>query len=56
MLADDHVLFPQGMKRLIEEVPGLAVIGEASDGLELLNLLRKVTADLVRYAIQRGVV
>ena len=56
VLADDHVLFRQGMKRLIEEVPGLAVIGEASDGLELLNLLRKVTADLVRYAIQRGAV
>lgn len=47
VLADDHVLFRQGMKRLIEEVPGLAVIGEASDGLELLNLLRKVTADLI---------
>jgi DNA-binding NarL/FixJ family response regulator len=47
VLADDHVLFRQGMKRLIEEVPGLAVIGEASDGLELLNLLTNVTADLI---------
>jgi DNA-binding NarL/FixJ family response regulator len=47
VLADDHVLFRQGVKRLIEEVPGLAVIGEASDGLELLNLLQRVTADLI---------
>ena len=47
VLADDHVLFRQGMKRIIEEVPGLAVVGEASDGLELLNLLKKVTSDLI---------
>ncbi|MCJ7593803.1 MAG: response regulator transcription factor [Desulfobacterales bacterium] len=47
VLADDHLLFRQGMKRLIEEIPDVEVIGEASDGMELLNLLRKVSPDLV---------
>jgi DNA-binding NarL/FixJ family response regulator len=35
------------MRRLIEEMPGLAVTGEAGDGLELLNLLKERSADLV---------
>ncbi len=47
ILADDHVIFRQGMKRLIEEVPGLCVVGEASDGLELLSLLEDVVTDMV---------
>ena len=32
ILADDHALFRQGMKRLIQEVPDLEIVGEASDG------------------------
>jgi len=46
VLADDHLLFREGMKRLIEEMPGLEVIGEASDGMELLDLLRRLNPDL----------
>lgn len=46
VLADDHLLFREGMKRLIEEIPDVEVIGEASDGMELLNLLRKVNPDM----------
>ena len=40
VLADDHVMFRQGVKRIIEETPGLEVVGEANDGLELLSLLK----------------
>lgn len=47
ILADDHVIFRQGMKALIEEAPGLEVAGEAGDGFELLNLLNVVKPDLV---------
>ena len=46
VVADDHVLFRQGMKMLIEEMPGVEVIGEASDGLELLSLLRRLNPDM----------
>jgi DNA-binding NarL/FixJ family response regulator len=35
------------MKKLLEEMPGVEVIGEASDGLELLNLLKKLDPDIV---------
>ena len=47
VLADDHVMFRQGVKRIIEETPGLEVVGEANDGLELLNLLKARIPELV---------
>jgi DNA-binding NarL/FixJ family response regulator len=47
VLADDHVLVRQGIKRIVEESEDLTVVGEADDGLDLLQLLREVPADLV---------
>lgn len=47
VLADDHVLVRQGLKRILEGMAGLEVVGEASDGLDLLDLLSRVTPDMV---------
>ena len=47
VVADDHVLFRQGLKRILEDIPNLEVIGEAKDGLELLNLLRGLTPQMI---------
>ncbi len=47
ILADDHALFRSGVKRILEEIPGIEVVGEAADGLQLLSLLKKMTTDLV---------
>lgn len=47
VLADDHVLFCEGIKRIIRESSDLAVMGEARDGLQLLELLKQLTPDLV---------
>jgi DNA-binding NarL/FixJ family response regulator len=47
VLADDHLMFRQGIKRIIEESEGLVVVGEAGDGLELLEILKKSTPDMV---------
>jgi DNA-binding NarL/FixJ family response regulator len=46
-LADDHVMFRKGIKSIIEGAADLEVIGEAGDGLNLLELLKKVTPDMV---------
>jgi DNA-binding NarL/FixJ family response regulator len=46
-LADDHAIVRQGIKRMIEEMRGLTVIGEANDGIELLNLVKDLKADMV---------
>ena len=45
-LADDHVLLRDGIKR-IEESPDLRVVAEASDGLELLRVLKQHDVDMV---------
>ncbi len=47
MMADDHALFRQGLKRILEEIPDLEVSGEAGDGLELLKLLQQSNPDLI---------
>ena len=47
VVADDHTMMRQGVMRIIEESKNLTVIGEASDGLEFLNLLKKIRPDMV---------
>jgi DNA-binding NarL/FixJ family response regulator len=47
ILAEDHVLVREGLKRLIQEDPELQVVDEAGDGLELLKILEETTPDMV---------
>lgn len=47
VLADDHGLFRDGLKRIIHEKSGLKVIGEAQDGLQLLHLLKDIKPMMV---------
>jgi DNA-binding NarL/FixJ family response regulator len=47
VLADDHTLVRIGLKLLLESIPGLTVVGEASDGLEALQLIEEHRPDLV---------
>jgi DNA-binding NarL/FixJ family response regulator len=46
VLADDHVLVRQGLRRIVEAIGGVEVVGEANDGLELLDLLNRVSSDI----------
>lgn len=47
VLADDHLIFRQGIRRIIKDSEGIRVVGEAGDGLELLSVLKNIEADLV---------
>jgi DNA-binding NarL/FixJ family response regulator len=47
ILADDHALVRQGIRKIIEEDGNLKVVGEARDGLELLEILKTIHPDLV---------
>jgi DNA-binding NarL/FixJ family response regulator len=47
ILAEDHVLVRQGLRRIIQEDPGVRVIHEAGDGEELLGLLKNNNPDVV---------
>ena len=47
VIADDHAMLREGIKGIINESKNLRVVGEASDGLALLRLLKKISADMV---------
>ena len=47
VLADDHVLVRQGIKKIIQENAVMEVVGEAADGLELLEVVEKTNPDMV---------
>ncbi len=47
ILVDDHSVLRSGLKLLLESQPDLKVIGEASSGLEALELASKLRPDLI---------
>ena len=47
VLAEDHARVRAGIKKIVEDYADLQVVGEAGDGLELLELLKTLGADLV---------
>ncbi|MFA4901563.1 MAG: response regulator transcription factor [Desulfobaccales bacterium] len=47
VLADDHILVRQGIKKILQEDREMRVVGEAADGVELLELLGKIAPELV---------
>ncbi len=47
LLVDDHALFRQGLRALLEKEGSIEVVGEAGDGLEAVALSAKVAPDVV---------
>ena len=47
LLADDHTLVRAGLRKLLESMPEVKVVGEADDGLALLALAAELQPDLV---------
>jgi two-component system, NarL family, nitrate/nitrite response regulator NarL len=47
VIADDHPIFRDGLRRLLEAEPGLKVIGEASDGNDAVKLARQLKPDVM---------
>lgn len=47
ILADDHTLVRAGIRALLEKWPEVEVLGEASDGREVLNLVKLHRPDVV---------
>jgi DNA-binding NarL/FixJ family response regulator len=47
LLADDHVLVRAGIRALIEKIPNVTVIGEASTGRAALELVKATLPNLV---------
>ncbi len=47
LLADDHTLMRAGLRVLLERQPDLAVVGEAEDGRQTLQLVETLQPDVV---------
>lgn len=47
VLADDHVMLRNGIKKIIEESDDMEVVAETGDGLELLNLLKNINPHMI---------
>ncbi len=46
LIADDHGIFRDGLRKLLESEPGMTVVGEAVNGDEVVELAREVTPDI----------
>lgn len=47
LLADDHRVVREGLRTLLAQEPDLSVIGEASDGREVVTLARTLRPDVI---------
>jgi DNA-binding NarL/FixJ family response regulator len=47
IIADDHNLFRKGLRKLLQSISGIEVVGEASNGEECLSLAKKLKPDVI---------
>jgi two-component system response regulator DegU len=60
IIADDHQLFREGVKRIINMEEDMEVIGECGDGIQVVELCNQITPDIVlmdiNMPLENGVV
>jgi DNA-binding NarL/FixJ family response regulator len=47
LIVDDHKMFRDGLRGLINAEPGMEVVGEAVDGREAIEVTRRLSPDVV---------
>jgi two-component system nitrate/nitrite response regulator NarL len=47
LLVDDHLLFRKGLAQMLSAQPDFVIVGEATDGVEAVDLAQKLEPDLV---------
>ncbi len=47
VIADDHPIFRDGLRRLLEAEPDMKVVGEACDGREAVKLATEIKPDIL---------
>jgi len=51
VLADDHRLFREGLKRLLDMESDIEVVGEGRDGAEALQIVRETSPDVLLFDV-----
>ncbi|MGH9773549.1 MAG: response regulator [Candidatus Acidiferrales bacterium] len=47
LVADDHAIFREGLRKLLENAPDISIVGEASNGNEAVKLIAKLKPDIL---------
>lgn len=47
VIADDHPIFRDGLRRLLEDEPGFTIVGEGANGRDVVRLVEEQHPDLV---------
>lgn len=47
VIADDHVLVREGLKLMLKAEPSVEVVGEATDGIETVEVVKRLKPDLL---------
>jgi len=47
LIADDHPIFRDGLKRLLESERDFKVVGEACDGVEAVKMVRQLKPEIL---------
>jgi two-component system nitrate/nitrite response regulator NarL len=47
LIADDHPIFRDGLKRLLESEKGFKIVGEACDGVEAVQMVRQLKPEIL---------
>lgn len=55
IITDDHIIFRKGLRTILNEIHFVKVIGEASNGSELMQMVKKQTPALVLMDIRMPV-
>lgn len=47
VLADDHEIFRDGFAVMLKKHPGITLVGEAGNGMELIKIIERVMPDII---------
>src|SRR5580700_1589523 len=47
LVADDHAIFRDGLRKLLEAADEIQIVGEASNGVECIKMLTKLKPDIL---------
>ena len=54
VLADDHALVLEGLRSLVDAQPDMVVVGTATDGSQVMELLRTLKPEVVVLDLEMG--
>ncbi|MFZ5553018.1 MAG: response regulator transcription factor [Bacteroidota bacterium] len=52
LIVDDHKIVRAGLRAVLETIPSFSIVGECSDGSEVLPLLARVKTDVILMDVQ----